>query len=142
MSKRFTSCAMAAVLILIVLLVMVLIYHAPVIRSGKPPPPGKVEPQLANATDTAVLLAPDGSLWAWGEWGSWGSFPRPAIVPVPRRVGSDTNWARVAAGLSHMVALKADGSLWAWGWNPEGQVGQPDLNTNYEAPTRIGRDTN
>jgi alpha-tubulin suppressor-like RCC1 family protein len=40
------------------------------------------------------------------------------------------------------VALKADGSLWGWGLNFEGQVGQPNLNTNYDIPTRIGRETN
>jgi alpha-tubulin suppressor-like RCC1 family protein len=48
----------------------------------------------------------------------------------------------VAAGLRHFVALKADGSLWAWGLNPDGQVGQPNLNTNYDTPTRIGHETN
>jgi len=143
MRKWFTRCAAAAVLILVVLLAMALQFRGPAIRTGKPLPPGKCEPRLANATDTAVLLAPDGSLWAWGEYSAWRTpFQGPAISQVPRRVGSDSDWAQVAAGLKHMVALKADGSLWAWGLNSEGQAGQSDVSTNYDTPTEIGRETN
>ena len=137
---------MAALLILIVLLAIAYQLHAPVIRMGKPLPSGKFEPQLVNAPDTGtgVLLAPDGSLWAWGEWSGWiaASFQRPAISQVPCRVGSDSDWKQVAAGIQHIVALKTDGSLWAWGLNFQGQVGQAILNTNYDAPTRIGGETN
>jgi len=67
---------------------------------------------------------------------------RPAISQVPLRVGTNSDWAQVAAGLRHFVALKSDGSLWAWGLNPDGQIGQPNLTTTYDAPTRIGRETN
>jgi alpha-tubulin suppressor-like RCC1 family protein len=151
--KWRTRCAIAAALILIVLLVFEHQLHAPGIRMGKPLPQGKVRPQLVNAGDIALLLAPDGSLWAWGgtqsklAWNGTGSrlmgvFPQPSISEVPLRVGADSDWTQVASGGSYTVALKSDGSLWAWGWNGEGEVGQANLTNHYGAPTRIGRETN
>ena len=142
MRKWFAPCAIAV----LVLIVLAAVWHlqGPLIQISQPLLPGKVQPQLANAMDSAVLLAPDGSLWAWGERSLWGPppFHRPAISQVPLRVGTNSDWTQVAAGLGHNVALKADGSLWAWGLNSVGQVGQPNLKTNYEAPTRIGLETN
>jgi hypothetical protein len=66
MRKWLTRCALAAALILIVLLAIVRQYTSPMIRVGTPLPPGKVNPQLVIALETAALLTPDGSLWAWG----------------------------------------------------------------------------
>jgi hypothetical protein len=149
MKKRLTRCALAAVLILIVLLIVDSQYHPPGIWMGKPLPSGKVKPQLVNAFDKAVLLAPDGSLWAWGgrermeKHGGW-SFawvlPHAADLQVPQRIGSDTNWTQVSEASYGTVALKNDGSLWYWGLLP----GQP---TSFPlkfvtSPTRIGSETN
>jgi alpha-tubulin suppressor-like RCC1 family protein len=144
MKKRLIRCAMAAAFIGVVLLVVVSQSHPPGIWVGKPLPPGKVRPQVVNAWDFALLLAPDGSLWAWG--GTYSSlnflFAQPAVSEVPRRIGSESDWMQVGAGLQHTVALKADESLWAWGTNNVGQVGQPELHHQYGIPTRIGTETN
>src|SRR5665213_3136957 len=145
MRKCLAHYAMAAALFLIVLTAMGLQPKMPEIRMGKPLPPGKVRPQLINVGDTAVLLAPDGSLWAWG--GTFLSnmcvFPQPVILQVPHRIGSDSDWTQVTAGGTWFtVALKNDGSLWAWGWNGDGAVGHPDLTNHYGIPTRIGTETN
>jgi len=145
MKKWLTRCAVAATLIFVALLVVVMRQsNAPGIQTGQPLPPGKVRPQLANGSDVAVLLAPDGSLWAWG--GSAGSLtnilPQPAISQVPRRIGSDSDWTHVAVGNGHAVALKNNGSLWAWGMNGRGQVGQANFTNRYGTPTRIGAETN
>jgi alpha-tubulin suppressor-like RCC1 family protein len=135
MKKWLTRCALAAALIGIVLLVVVSQSHPPGIWMGKPLPPGKVRPQLVNAGFYDMLLAPDGSLWAWG-----GLFNRgvPASLSlkdsfsrIPQRVGSDSNWRQVACCQSGPVALKNDGSLWIWGFKQSG----PN-------PTRIGTETN
>jgi alpha-tubulin suppressor-like RCC1 family protein len=142
--KWITRCAAAAALILIVTLVAVHQLHPQGIWMGKPLLPGKVRPQLVNAGDTAELLAPDGSLWAWG--GTYSSltnmFPQPVISQVPLRLGSDTDWTQIACGTEHTVALKNDGSLWAWGANRFGQIGQANVARHYGIPTRIGTETN
>ena len=145
--KWLRRCAVAAVLIVITVLAVVALQpHSPGIRTGKPLPPGKVRPQLVNGWDTALLLAPDGSLWAWGgaRFNLMSVFPQPEILPFPHRVGSDSDWSQVAAGgIMHTVGLKTDGSLWAWGWNRQGEVGQGNMTTrHYGMPTRIGTETN
>jgi alpha-tubulin suppressor-like RCC1 family protein len=129
---------------LVTLLAMGLQAAEPEIPMGHPLPPGKVRPQLVNVWDKALLLAPDGSLWAWG--GTYSSltnvFPQPTVSQVPVRIGSDSDWTQVASSVRHTVALKDDGSLWAWGDNGQGQVGQSNLAYRYVAPTRIGTETN
>jgi hypothetical protein len=146
MKKWLTRCTMAAALMLTVLLVLVLVLlpDGPAIRTGTALPPGKVRPHLAIAEDSAVLLAPDGSLWAWGGelFKLKNVFPQPAVSQVPLRVGLDSDWTQVAAGAEHVVALKNDGSLWSWGMNEVGQVGQGYLTKYIATPTRIGTETN
>jgi len=134
----------AAALIGMVLLVVPHKLHAPGIWRRQPLPSGKVRPQLVNALDTAVLLTPDGSLWAWGGtyFNLTNVFPQPATLQVPRRIGLDSNWMRVAFSGMHTVALKNDGSLWAWGQNTDGAFGLPNLTNNVGTPTRIGTETN
>jgi alpha-tubulin suppressor-like RCC1 family protein len=46
------------------------------------------------------------------------------------------DWAAVACGDSHGLALKKDGSLWAWGLNDRGQLG---LRHTFERhmPTKV-----
>ncbi len=38
------------------------------------------------------------------------------------KIESDTNWASIAGGLGHTIALKSDGTLWAWGGNGNSNV--------------------
>src|SRR5262249_59266802 len=60
----------------------------------------------------------------------------------PVQVGTDANWASVAAGYTHTVAVKTDGTLWAWGQNGYyGQLGLGDWE-NRAAPTPVGTDAN
>jgi alpha-tubulin suppressor-like RCC1 family protein len=103
-------------------------------------PPGKVTPQLVNTWDIAVLLAPDGSLWGWGgtQFGLVHLFSRPLTTQRPQRIGSDSDWLRMAASFTHILALKSDGSLWGLGSNGSGQLAQSNP-TNFTAPVRISR---
>ena len=107
--------------------------------SGPVLPPGKVVPQIAMTWDAATLLAPDGTLWAWGgvQFGLEGSFSSHTVTPVPLRVGRDSDWARVGISWNHTVALKQDGSLWGWGYNPEGALTTTPSN-RVANPQRIG----
>jgi alpha-tubulin suppressor-like RCC1 family protein len=144
MRKRLTRCAVAAALVLLVLLAVVHQMHPPGIWMGKPLAPGKVRPQLANAWSSGVLLAPDGSLWAWG----WSAFRKTTLFPqtdssqVPQRMSSNSDWTQVAAGTLNTLALKNDGSLWAWRATDFGQIGQPVRATWIGAPARVGSETN
>jgi alpha-tubulin suppressor-like RCC1 family protein len=144
MRKWITRCAVAAALVGIGLLVVEYQLDRPGILIGEPLPAGKVRPILVTGYDSAVLLAPDGSLWAWGGTATHlrSLFPQPTISQVPRRIGAESDWARVAGGLQHTVALKADRSLWAWGRNDEGEIGQGNFTNRYGTPTRIGTETN
>jgi uncharacterized protein YaiE (UPF0345 family) len=71
-----------------------------------------------------VAQKSDGTLWAWG-WNSHGQLGDGTTIDKssPVQVGTDTDWASVAAGRNHTVGLKSDGTLWAWGWNYKGQLG-------------------
>src|SRR5688500_17675917 len=68
----------------------------------------KVTPQLQTSYYSAFLLAPDGSLWTWGESASFVTTP----TSVPQQVGRGTDWKRIAHRFSLAAALRADGSLW------------------------------
>ncbi len=73
-------------------------------------PASKVRPQLQVSHESAFFLAPDGSLWVWGNEKSFVKMPS----DVPQRVGVERNWRQVAHRFSLAAALKADGSLWTW----------------------------
>ena len=59
----------------------------------------------------------------------------------PVRIGTDNDWAEVAAGGGYgygfTVARKRDGSLWAWGFNDYGQLGD-GTTVQKLSPVRIG----
>jgi len=136
--KWLPRCGMAAALTLI-LLVAVHQRHVLWNSGGQTLLAGKVKPQLFITLDTAVLLAPDGSLWACGgvRSSNLSVFPQPVVLQVPQRIGSDSDWTQLACGVSHTVALKNDGSLWEWGGSRFGIAG-PTNGT----PTRVGTETN
>jgi len=90
-----------------------------------------------------VAIKTDGSLWTWGQnlYGRTGIGVGGGNMTTPLQIGRDNDWAYVAAGAAHTVAIGRDGSLWAWGSNSHGQLGDGTI-VNRWAPTRIGTDTN
>jgi alpha-tubulin suppressor-like RCC1 family protein len=106
---------------------------------------------VGNATDWAavagggahaVALRSDGSLWAWGsnDAGQLGLGEAASTVAAPTQVGGDTDWAIVAGGDSHTLALQTDSTLWGWGYNGNGQLGLGDKKQRL-APTKVGNDS-
>ena len=88
-----------------------------------------------------IALKSDGSLWAFGDntKGQLGNGLAAFSQPAPVRIGIDKNWAAVAAGDFHSIALKTDGSLWGWGDNTSGQVGTGSVMPDTQPlPVRIG----
>ena len=97
-------------------------------------------------TAHTVAIRTDGTLWAWGlnERGQLGIGELASAVPyraTPTQIGSETNWASVAAGANYTLAIRTDGTLWAWGLNEVGQLGN-GTTTDHAAPARVGTDAN
>ncbi len=96
--------------------------------------------QVACGWYGSLALKTDGSLWTWGEVLAQlglGHHPSGGAGNVPTRVGTATDWAAVAAGEMHSLALKTDGSLWAWGYKDSGQLGL-GYTKERDNPTRVG----
>ena len=74
---------------------------------------------IAVGTYHTVARKADGTLWSWGqnEFGQLGDGTITGRLTPVQEATEATDWAAVAAGSNHTVALKADGTLWAWGQN-------------------------
>jgi alpha-tubulin suppressor-like RCC1 family protein len=77
-----------------------------------------------------LALKDDGTVWAWGvdQFGQLGDGgevqPDPYSAHLgPLLAGGLTGVTKIAAGLTHSLALKSDGTLWAWGDNSVGELG-------------------
>jgi alpha-tubulin suppressor-like RCC1 family protein len=56
------------------------------------------------------------------------------------KIGSDRDWAKVAASETHSLAVKKDGSLWGWGSDMYGGMGG-GYDDKRLVPTHIGSDS-
>ena len=106
-------------------------------------PRAKIEPQLVSTWDTALLLAPDGSLWAWGGslYGASVLLGKTRPMETPQQIGSSRAWRQVTAGYGTAFGIQEDGSLWGWGLNFSGQLTRSNLKTHQTQPVRIGSET-
>jgi alpha-tubulin suppressor-like RCC1 family protein len=96
---------------------------------------------VAAGIQHTLAIKANGTLWAWGDnedgqlgIGRSGEYEQ---KNVPTQVGAATNWAAVAAGEWHTLALKNDGTLWAWGYNGRGQLGVGTSASQF-APSQVG----
>ncbi|MCL2438839.1 MAG: hypothetical protein FWC99_07205, partial [Coriobacteriia bacterium] len=90
-----------------------------------------------------VGIKADGTLWSWGN-GDFGRHGNGSIQheSLPRQeVTYSANWAMVAPGRDHVMAIQADGTLWGWGNPTNGRLGtlEPTTTTNSQRiPLQIG----
>ncbi len=56
-------------------------------------------------------------------------------------IGIVTTWTKVAAGLTHSVAVRSDGTLWSCGFNQYGQCGDGSSGNTITSWTQVGTDT-
>lgn len=91
---------------------------------------------IAIGINHTLAIKTDGSLWAWGTNtnGVFGDGMTDGSSMYPIRIGTDTNWKSISAGLSYISAIKTDGSLWSWG---NGNLGLSNTTTS-NIPLRIG----
>jgi alpha-tubulin suppressor-like RCC1 family protein len=89
-------------------------------------PTGKGTPAIGLGSGHGVILASDGSLWAWGDntdgWSVMGLGNLTNQTSL-RRIGNGSNWVSLAVGMHHNLAIKSDGTLWGWGQDIYGQLG-------------------
>lgn len=100
--------------------------------------------QVAMGDQFTLALRADGTLWAWGnnqngQLGNGTSTTTPN--PLPKQIGTATDWVTIAAGKSHALAINKTGLLYAWGRNFNGQLGD-GTNIDRLVPTKIGTATN
>lgn len=81
-------------------------------------PVGNGTPAISLGQQHGLVLASDGSLWSWGS--DFLGSPVLGLGKVEpqtrlRRIGDETNWISISAGISHNMAIKSDGTLWTWG---------------------------
>ena len=114
--------------------------------------------QVGTATNWKVISAGrnftlaiknDGTLWSWGQndFGQLGNGFSFGSSDVPNQIGADTDWASIATGDIHSMALKTNGTRWAWGSNgndsnSSGSAGAlgDTTKTDKNIPTKIGTD--
>lgn len=82
-------------------------------------PVGSRVPVIALGERHGLILASDGSLWSWGAdylgWPVLGLGKGTNTSTTLRRIGHETNWVSISAGVSQSLAVKSDGTLWTWG---------------------------
>ena len=105
-------------------------------------------PSFMHGTSFAINSA--GELWAWGSnsHGQTGVTGAPVgsghprnYVPVPTRVGTESDWTTIAVGCFHTLAINRAGEIWAWGNNGSGATGQGTASGNTLVPAQVGTDT-
>lgn len=101
--------------------------------------PGKITPQISVASEAALFLAPNGTLWAWGAMHPMlGGVP--GAIEFPHQIGTNSDWGQIACPSYHAtLALKTNGTLWGWGGDGYGRIDHGSQN-QLESPTQIGKD--
>ena len=76
-------------------------------------------------------LKKDGSLFTMADM--------PWSDSTVTQIGTEKDWASLAGGYNHTLAIKSDGSLWSWGSNYYGQLGD-GTNIDRADPVQVGTD--
>jgi alpha-tubulin suppressor-like RCC1 family protein len=95
-----------------------------------------------SAASTHGIAIGGGKLYSWGSNanGRTGQGITTGETQVPTQVGSDTNWAKCAAGLAHAMCTKTTGTLWGFGSGTNGRLGTGN-STQQTSPVQAGSDT-
>lgn len=82
--------------------------------------------EAGGTSISSLALKADGTVWTWG-WNFSGNLgsgsANNTIRNIPGKMGIDSTWINIDAGISFLMAQKSDGTLWGWGKNTQGQLG-------------------
>ena len=86
-----------------------------------------------------VARTTSGELYSWGQDanGRLGLNTVSGAVSSPTQIGSLTDWSKISAGGSFVLATKTDNTLWAWGYNGRGNLGD-GTTVDKSSPVQIG----
>ncbi|MCB1210721.1 MAG: choice-of-anchor D domain-containing protein, partial [Verrucomicrobiales bacterium] len=96
---------------------------------------------IGHGGSSTHYIRNDGTMWAIGTNYPNVGYPAGSTGNQPTQIGTDSDWAAVAAASGHTLALKTDGTLWGAGSSSSGQLGNGSTGT-LSVFTRIGTDTN
>ena len=88
-------------------------------------------------------LKADGSAYCWGhnQDGQLGDGSQTTMSEKPVRVGTDNDWAFIAAMNRATIALKTSGTIWTWGANQLGEGGIGKNLPGTRTPGQVGTAT-
>lgn len=97
---------------------------------------------VQSGENFTIALKLSGTIWATGTNGDGrtGQNTTAGFLSSFTQIGTDTDWAKIAVGHDHAIALKSDGTLWGWGNGGQGALGSGGT-TDYLVPTQIGSDS-
>ena len=78
---------------------------------------------VASSQSHSFAIKTDGTLWAWQHYcGGYHVIGQARddggmANSRPVQIGTERDWAAIAAGNGRSVALKTDGSMWMWTWD-------------------------
>jgi|JI9StandDraft_2_1071091.scaffolds.fasta_scaffold83805_1 hypothetical protein len=76
--------------------------------------PSQSPAQRISGYGMSGIVAPDGTLWVWGE-DTWGMIrTNGGFHSRPRKLGPIEDWRQVASSGGGYVGLRRDGSVWGW----------------------------
>lgn len=103
-------------------------------------PPGVTATAVAAGGSHSLLLASDGSVYAWG-YNSFGQLGNDSTtdssVPVKVQLPDGVTATAISAGNGHSLALASDGRVYAWGWNSNGQLGNAGYNSHVPVQVKL-----
>jgi alpha-tubulin suppressor-like RCC1 family protein len=100
---------------------------------------GKTITAVAGGGVHSIALAPDGTVYTWGEnyFGQLGNGTNTySNVPVAVTGLSGKTITAIAGGGLHSIALASDGKVYTWGYNVFGQLGN-GTNTDSNVPVAV-----
>ncbi|PAV68440.1 hypothetical protein WR25_09774 [Diploscapter pachys] len=95
---------------------------------------------IVCGTEHLLLIAADGSLWAWGgnRYGQCGLGHRENAKDVERVPQAPSRILDLSGGQFHSAAVDEEGNLFTWGWNVWGQLGHGNRSTEDKlVPTKV-----
>jgi alpha-tubulin suppressor-like RCC1 family protein len=98
--------------------------------------------QIVYTNGASIAIKNDGTMWSAGHATLTGINAAPGTATYAwTKIGTDTNWAYVAIGDNHAMAIKTDGTMYGWGSQTSYKaVGLPSA-IIYYVPTKIGTAT-